>query len=209
MKRFYKTVSVSPHDQGGHVILLDNRVVKTSGGNPLILPTKSLADLVMSEWACQAEEINVETMPLTQLAGTAIDTHDESRKTIALDCIAYADTDLLCYRTDTPAKAGERQKALWDPVLETVQKRHGVPVKTTTILQVISQDAALKKILTDFIQSQDIWRFTMLQVLTALSGSLYLALVFLNADIDEEGFSVVAPINTIVPSSTTGKKASC
>jgi len=56
-KRFYKEVTVEPKD-GGYVILLDGRVLKTPKKQPLIIDNEKRAKLVAAEWEAQAEEIN-------------------------------------------------------------------------------------------------------------------------------------------------------
>ena len=56
-KRFYKTVTVTD-DDGGLVVRLDDRVVKSPAGANAILPSRELADAVATEWDSQGEEID-------------------------------------------------------------------------------------------------------------------------------------------------------
>ena len=72
MKRFYKTVTTQPVENG-RALLLDNRPVKTPLRAPLVLPTAAMADAVAGEWDAQGEEIVIASMPLTGFANAAID----------------------------------------------------------------------------------------------------------------------------------------
>ena len=43
MKRFYKDVTVEA-TEGGWRVLLDGRAIKTAGGRPQVIPSRSLAE---------------------------------------------------------------------------------------------------------------------------------------------------------------------
>ena len=64
-------------------------------------------------------------MPLTQLANTSIDriAPDPSLSIEAL--LAYAGTDLVCYRAEAPQSLAERQHTRWQPLLAWLAERHG------------------------------------------------------------------------------------
>ena len=113
-RRFYKDVTVTP-DLG---IALDGRPVKTPLKAPLRLPTQALADAVAAEWAEQGDEIKPEVMTLTKLANTAIDRVAEHRQAIVDEIIGYANSDLVCYRTDRPPELVASHVKFWDPVVD-------------------------------------------------------------------------------------------
>ena len=72
MKRFYKQAAAGEHE-GGLTVLLDGRPVRTPQRTLLQLPGPALAAAVAAEWQAQGDEIVPASMPLTQLASTALD----------------------------------------------------------------------------------------------------------------------------------------
>jgi len=139
-KRFYKDVTVT--EELG--IALDGRVVKTPMKAPLRLPTRALADAVAAEWAEQGEEIKPATMTLTRLANTAIDRVGLHRAAIEQEVLDYANSDLVCYRTDRPPDLVARHVKAWDPVVDWARTDLDAPFEVTDgILHRPQPEAAL------------------------------------------------------------------
>lgn len=139
-KRFYKDVTVT-EDLG---IALDGRAVKTPMKAPLRLATRALADAVATEWADQGAEIRPATMTLTKLANTAIDRVGEHRAAIAQEVLDYANSDLVCYRTDRPPDLVACQVRAWDPVVDWARTDLDAPFEVTdAILHRPQPEAAL------------------------------------------------------------------
>src|SRR5258706_744879 len=111
MERFWKDVTI---DADG-VVRLDDRPVRTPGRVPLALPTPALADAVADEWRGAGETIDPRTMPLTGLANAAIDRVAPDPRGFATGLAAFGESDLLCYRADSPPPLVARQAAAWDP----------------------------------------------------------------------------------------------
>ena len=140
-RRLYKDVTVTD-DLG---IALDTRPVKTPLKAPLVLPTRTLADAVAAEWAQQGEEIKPATMYLTKLANTAIDRVSAYREAIESEVLDYANSDLVCYRTDRPPDLVARQLKLWDPVVDWARTALDAPFEVTDgIIHRPQPEAALK-----------------------------------------------------------------
>ena len=115
-KRFYKTVSVTDE----LCITLDGRIVKTPMKVALKLKTRAMAAAVAAEWEAQETHINPSAMPLTKLANTAIDRATLHRAEIIAEMVAFAGSDLVCYRADAPMTLAARQKEHWDPILNWI-----------------------------------------------------------------------------------------
>ena len=107
MRRFYKEAAVSAEAEG-FAVTLDGKTVRTPEGTKLVLPNQALAEAVASEWLAQVETIKPHTMPLTQLASTALDRMGPKRGPVVDHILSYADTDLLCYRAMSPGDLVER-----------------------------------------------------------------------------------------------------
>lgn len=139
-RRFYKDVTVTS-DLG---IALDGRPVKTPMKAPLCLPTRALADAVAAEWAEQGDEIRPATMILTKLANTAIDRIAGQRPAIEREILDYANSDLVCYRTDRPPELVARHIAAWNPVVDWARTELDAPFEVTEgILHRPQPEAAL------------------------------------------------------------------
>lgn len=177
MKKFYHLVAVNRHPEG-YSLLLDAKPVKTPQGQPFLCPTQSLADAVMNEWVAQVETIKPETMPLTQLVTTYLDKVKGQRDALHKEVMNFLDTDLLCYRAGDPPAFAARQELVWDPVLTWFQESFSVKLKTTTELAALKQSDEVHQTVETYVRNLPDTTFSILQVLTAETGSLLLALAF-------------------------------
>ena len=128
-KRFYKAAAVAPAAEpvgGGFAVQLDGRTPRSPARKPLVLPTRALAEAVAAEWEAQVEVIDNSLMPATRLAFTAIDRIAETRAEVAREITAYASSDHLCYRADSPRGLVERQEREWGAMLGWARAEHGL-----------------------------------------------------------------------------------
>lgn len=139
MKRFYKIVSV---DDVGHRVLLDGKAMKTPAGNAFLLPTLAMAEAVAEEWRAQTETIKPDSMPITRMNATQIDRVSPRRAEMEAEMVAYAGSDLLCYRAEEPAALVERQAVTWDPLLHWAAGKLGLSLSVTAGIMPITQPPA-------------------------------------------------------------------
>src|SRR5207245_2611648 len=85
-------------------------LVKTPGQREMVVPTSALAAAIAEEWDAQQAEIRRETMPLTRLAGAAIDRNATEREAIVRQVAHYAGTDLVSYRASHPPALAARRE---------------------------------------------------------------------------------------------------
>lgn len=111
MKRFYEQAAVAKKD-GGYIILLDGREVKTPEKRTALIPTKAMADVVQGEWQAQVEKIDPFSMPLTKLLNTGLDRVGPRRADLIDELVNYAGSDQLCYRAEFPDPFIKRFMAL-------------------------------------------------------------------------------------------------
>lgn len=182
MRKFYRLVAVNRH-QGGYVILLDDKPVKTRLGQALVCPTEKLAHAMMAEWAAQGDNIVPDTMPLTQIMITLLDQVIPQREDLHERVMNYFDTDLLCYRTQTPPLYAAAQKASWDPIVAWFEENFGAALKTTTEIAALRQSAPAHQAVETYIRNLPDTDFTVLQIVTAETGSLLLALAFIEGSL--------------------------
>jgi chaperone required for assembly of F1-ATPase len=189
-KRFYKIASVevvsAPRDpslqaslttrQDGFRILLDGKRVKTPKKRALVLPTLALAETLAAEWMSQGDRIDPATMPLTRLANTAIDAVADHMDRVAADIVAFAASDLVCYRATGPQGLVARQAASWDPVLAWAQMELGARfVLAEGVMPVAQPPEALARVAAA-LEGLDPFRLASLHVATTLTGSALIAL---------------------------------
>jgi chaperone required for assembly of F1-ATPase len=182
MKRFYKTVSVSA-ERG---ILLDARPVRTPRKALLTLPTNALAEAIAEEWRAQEIEIKPETMRLSGLANAAIDLITPDPKTYAAGLAVYAESDLLCYRSDDPHDLVARQLAAWEPLLVWAQTRYDVTFARVTGIMHKSQPSETLSRLGTAIAARDAFELAALSHIVTISGSLVIALAMLEREIEPD-----------------------
>ncbi|WP_375249138.1 ATP12 family chaperone protein [Sphingomonas sp.] len=180
MKRFWKEVAVD----SDRVVRLDDRPVRTPGRTPLALPTDALAAAVADEWRDVADMLDPRRMPLTGLANAAIDRVAPDRARFAAGLSQYAESDLLCYRADTPRELVERQAAAWDPLLDWAQTRYDVHFERVTgIMHRAQPDATLGR-LSEAIASRDAFTLAALSPIVSITGTLIGALALLEGAVD-------------------------
>jgi chaperone required for assembly of F1-ATPase len=189
MKRFYKLVTVAEVDDG-HVVHLDGKPVRTPAKAPFVLNNRALMEAVAQEWDAQVEDIQPHAMPITQLASTAIDRIPAQREEIVRAVAAYAETDLLCYRTDHPIELAERQRRLWQPLLDWAEIRFGAALEVHIGIMPKPQPSAAIARLAEVVESLDDLTLAGVQNATSELGSLILALALLEKRISaEEAFA--------------------
>lgn len=173
-RRFYKQASAG--DAAPFQILLDGRAVKTPKKRALAVPTKALADAIAEEWQAQEEFVDPSRMPLTRFANTAIDAVGEAEQEVASDIVAYAGSDLVCYRAETPDELVALQSREWNPIAAWADKTLHAKFKVVPGVVHVQQSGAALEGVAKALEPHDAFRLTGLHVLTTLTGSALLAL---------------------------------
>lgn len=175
MKRFWTNVTV---EEGA--IFLDARPVKTPGRVTLRLPI-ALAEAVADEWRAVGEKIDPRTMPLTGLSNAAIDRPPEAA-TLAV----YAETDLLCYRAETPLPLVDRQATIWDPLLDWARTRYDVAFHVTAGIIHKAQPPETIARLDRAVSALSAFERTAMSPLITIGGSLVVALMLYEKAIEPD-----------------------
>jgi chaperone required for assembly of F1-ATPase len=181
MKRFWDEVTVD----GGEV-RLDGRPVRTPGRAPLVVPYPRLAEAIAGEWRAVSGEIDPRAMPLTGLANAAIDRIAPDRAAFAVGLARYGESDLLCYRADTPAELAARQRAAWDPLLDWARGRYDVHFTVTAGVMHAPQPEATVARLGEAVAAQGAFTLAGLSPVVTVTGSLVAALALLEGAADAE-----------------------
>jgi len=170
-KRFWKEAGVSETDQGFGVHL-DGRRVRTPAKAELIVPTHAMAQAIATEWDAQDSKIVPDTMPVTRAANAAIDKVAHQHAEVARMIADYGDSDLLCYRAESPAELAARQAEAWDPLLDWAESVLSARLHPRTGVMHQPQGVEPLARLHGQVEMLDNWALTAFHDLVSLSGSL-------------------------------------
>ena len=185
MKRFYKQAEAREAG-AGWTVQLDGRAIKTQGGQPLLLPTQALAELLAEEWNRQGEEIDPRGFVHRDMADYAIDVVARDTAALAEKLLAYAETDTLCYRADPDEPFWKRQQAVWEPLVSAFEAREGVRLERVSgIIHRAPPSETLDRLRTRLC-AFDPFTLAALETLTSLAASLCTGLSALEPDADAD-----------------------
>lgn len=174
-KRFWKQARAEACD-GGFTVLLDARPVKTPAKQALVVPSLAMAEAIASEWDAQDGLVKPDTMPITRAANSAIDKVAVQYQEVLGLLAAYGESDLLCYRAETPAELVARQAEAWDPILAWCATELAAPLTVTAGVVHVAQPVASVARLTTVLRGYTPFQMAAVHDLIAISGSLVLAL---------------------------------
>lgn len=193
-KRFYETADIAALG-AGFVIELDGRPVKTPAGKPLAVPSSRLARAIAHEWQAQGDKVDPKAMPLTGLINTALDRTAADRPAMTRSVLRFAETDLLCYRAESPQDLIDLQHATWQPLLDWSDQTFGARLEVTAgILHVRQPQTALDALGGALDEFADL-EFTALASLCAACGSLVVSLALAKRHIDADQAFAVAELD--------------
>jgi len=191
VKRFWKQVDVD----ADRVVRLDDRPVRTPGRTPLALPTPALAQAVAEEWRSVGETVDPRAMPLTGLANAAIDRIAVDPAPFAAGLARYAESDLLCYRADSPPELIARQDAVWNPLLDWARDRYDVHFTLVTGIMHQPQPEATVARLAQAVAALGAFQLAALSPVVTITGSLILALALLEGAADPDAVWTAAHVD--------------
>lgn len=180
MKRFWDRATVLAEDEGSYSVRLDGRPVRLPGGTPLRVGSPAMAEAVAGEWnavggGAKGGEMRMEELPLTRLLGTAQERIAPDPAPMVEGLARYGETDLLCYRADE-ARLAEQQAAEWQPLLDWLAVQHDVPLRVTSGIMPVAQDAEALAALRRTVGAHSAEELAALGTLVPSLGSIVLAL---------------------------------
>lgn len=185
MKRFWKDAAAVAVG-GKWQVSLDGKPLRTPARKPLAVPTAALGAAIAEEWNEAGETVNPRTLPLTGLANAAIDRVRPDRERFAAELARYGESDLACYRAESPRGLVDRQELVWDPLLAWARRRFDVDFRTTHGVIHVAQPEATRQRLAHAVAVLDAFRLAGLAPLVTIGGSLLAALAVLEGTLSPE-----------------------
>ncbi|MDU8946310.1 ATP12 family chaperone protein [Ovoidimarina sediminis] len=174
-KRFWTDTQVA-EVEGGFEVRLDGRPVRTPFKSPLHLPTRAVAELLAGEWEAQSGTIDPNSMPATRMANSAIEKVAPQCAAVIAHLASYGETDLLCYRAESPEGLVALQAEAWDPWLDWARDTYGAELTTTRGVLPVTQPREAIDALTAPMAAMGPFELAAFHDLVSLPGSLILGL---------------------------------
>jgi chaperone required for assembly of F1-ATPase len=189
----YIEPSLQARGDGSFGVALDGKPLKTPAGKEIAIAPKRLAEAMVVEWRgvvprTKAPKINFAKLPLTRIVGTAIDRVPPNRDALLDELIAYAQTELLCFRASEPAALVERETAIWQPLLDWAALAFDAPlVVSHGSIIAPEQPAQSLAALRAAMAAMDDLKLAGLGVAVAATSSLVVSLALAEGKIDAVG----------------------
>ncbi len=176
--------------EGGHTILLDGKPMRLPSGAKLVVGPARLARAVAEEWQAaggeKGGEMSFKDTPLTRLAGTALE-RIAPDPAPTIDAIArYGESDLLCYRAETPQKLVQRQHQQWQPWLDWAALTYDAPLRISSGIAYVKQHHDSIAALRRAVAVLDIHALAGLGIAVPALGSLVLGLALAAGEMDAD-----------------------
>jgi len=184
-KKFWSEVRVARSEvESGFRIFLDDKPLNTPAKNPLILPTKEMANALASEWLKQVEKIDPSKMPFTRFANSSIDKVRPQMDDVVRLVSDYGDSDLICYRAESPRSLISCQEMAWDPLVEWAGQELKVPLKVFKGIMHFPQSNETLNQLETRVRLLTEFQLAGFHDLVSLSGSLILSFALIHGHIN-------------------------
>lgn len=185
MKRFFRAATVEEFADG-FGISLDGRPVRTPARAAIRVPSGGLAKALCDEWNAQGDRVDPLSMPLTQLANTALDRMPEARPDTVAELVRYGETDLLCYRDERPGTLADKQEAVWQPLLDWLDRRYGIALHAVDGVLPQPQDPGAIERLAQVVGAYGDFELAALHMAATGAGSIAIGLAMMEGEIDAE-----------------------
>jgi chaperone required for assembly of F1-ATPase len=192
VKRFWDTVTLTrdgeTRDSGEHRILLDGKPINLPNGGALRVGPVALAAAIAEEWCLaggtKGGEMSFADTPLTRIAATARERIAPDPTTTADAISRYGETDLLCYRAETPRALADRQAQSWQPWLDWAALTFDAPLRITNGVVPVKQHRDSLNALRRAVGTYDPYMLAGLGIAVPVLGSLVLGLALAEAQLD-------------------------
>lgn len=186
MKKFWKKIEIRQSSSKKFHLLLDNKKLTTPMKKELVLPSEILVNEVLREWDQNSDNINIDDLVFYGVLSTAIDKVNLKKDAYVNDIIDFIDTDLICYRAESPNDLIALQNKSWNPILLLIEKYIDVKIKVFKGIMPSNQDQKVHTEIKKLISNLSDVQISVLHRITNLIGSIFLSLCILKKDLLKE-----------------------
>ena len=156
-------------------IYLDETRLLSDQGNDLNL-TEPLADEIVREWSVDGKIDFMKNSFFTKFCFSATDCTEKDRVAVLDRLVEYGNCDPICYIASEPTKLNLKQKELYRPLIEWVEKFLSIKLKIGSSLLFIEQPSINSSKIKNYLKDLDNFHLTALHELTKSLGSLFISL---------------------------------
>jgi chaperone required for assembly of F1-ATPase len=194
--------AIEAADPDGFGLALDGKQLKTPAGAPVRVPNRAFAEALVAEWRGvvprgKVQKIDFDKVPLTRIVGTAIDRLPAKRDAVIDEFLAYAETDLVCFRTELPRDLAKRQHAFWQPLLDWLALTYDARLETHLAVAAPAQPTASIAALRRALAARDDLWLAGLGVAVGAAGSLTIGLALAEGRLDANGALEAAELDAL------------
>ncbi|KAF8911089.1 hypothetical protein CPB84DRAFT_1763330, partial [Gymnopilus junonius] len=196
-KRFWKNVGIECRGDS-LAVTLDNRALKTPGGQTLLLPwNKSLpASLIAAEWDHQETLLKPHALPMTSIVSRAVDAmvEEQTRAEVRDALVKFIHTDTICFFHNNPEPLERLQTKHWTPLLDWARETFDIKIDVSNSIMSVRQPAETQEELARVVESFDQWEMAALERATYATKSLIIALALVKKHLSVEDAALAATV---------------
>ncbi|MGO3518103.1 MAG: ATP12 family chaperone protein [Acetobacter cibinongensis] len=197
-KRFWKQANVVS-EAGGYTVQLDGRPVRLPGRTLLNVESHALAEALAAEWQEAGQQVGglfrPEDLPLTGIAGSMLERIPAERAGVLESLLAYAGSDLLCYRAESWSPLARMQQEQWDRWLTWCREAWGADLHVSEGLMPITQPPEALVRLQQVLEQASPAELAVMGVTVPALGSFVLGLAAAKTDVSAEELAACATLD--------------
>lgn len=184
----------------GFNVMAGEQPWRTPAGNALTVPTRELAEAIVAEIetardSMKGGKLPIEALGLTRLAATAIDRIAPIPSAMARALLEFAETDLVCYRSEVESELRARQDAAWQPLLTWLGERFNAHLTVVEGVMPAPQPSLALVALSATLEKYDAFILSGLGLAVQSAGSLVIGLALAHGRIDAAEASGLADLD--------------
>jgi chaperone required for assembly of F1-ATPase len=196
--------------EDGFRLLAGDRPWRTPAGNNLVVPTRALAEVLAMEIAAARSvhkngRARMDDLGHTRLAVTAIDRIGPAVTATREALLAFASTDLLCYRDAGGSPLRVRQDTEWQPLLEWLAQTFAVRLIVVDGVMPQPQPQSALDVLVAALDRYDPFVLAGFGLAVETASSLVVGLALANGKIDALQASALADLEEIYQNEQWGE----
>lgn len=197
-KRFWKHAEVVL-TENGYAVQLDGRPIKLPERTSLCVPSRALAEALAAEWQEAGQQVGglfrAEDLPLTGIAGSMLERIPQQKAGVVESLLAYAGTDLLCYRASAGSSLAQAQQEQWGKWLAWCANAFGAQFAVSEGVMPIAQNAETLAKLRGVLEAATPAELAALAMTIPALGSFVLGLAAVKADTTPEALAACATLD--------------